>query len=242
MLQRAKKVLTICGCLLPIVLFFAAALYPVFSMVHENAHASVCQSNLRQLAVAFIEYSQDNDQAMPNIADKNGRNTWREAVYPYSPPSKDIYHCPDRYDNLDSHGFSQNYAANYSGNYGQSQPDQGRGALAGPNSRPLTQSDYPHPNQLILLVEAENNNRPEFNIDNAALFGPQANKLWAGHFSVHSDFLMADGHAKSLPPSATYRDDPKNKTLFNFWYRNCETRLSANGVTVLKETTTRFHW
>ncbi len=120
MLQRAKKVLTICGCLLPIVLFFAAALYPVFSMVHENAHASVCQSNLRQLAVAFIEYSQDNDQAMPNIADKNGRNTWREAVYPYSPPSKDIYHCPDRYDNLDSHGFSQNYAANYSGNYGQS--------------------------------------------------------------------------------------------------------------------------
>ena len=118
----------------------------------------------------------------------------------------------------------------------------GKGALAGPGSPALTRKDYPDPAKLILLVEAERNNRPEFNIDNAPLFGPQTHKIWFGHFKVHGEFLMADGHAKSLVPATTYQYDPKNSTLFNFWYRNSETRLSANGAAVLKDAQERFKW
>lgn len=79
-------------------------------------------------------------------------------------------------------------------------------------------------------------------MDNAPLFGSQTQKLWSGHFKVHGKFLMADGHAKSLMPANIYQYGPKNHTLFNFWYRNGDTRLSTNGHAVLKDAERRFKW
>jgi len=222
------------------VLFLLAVLYPVFTMARTNARAAYCHENLKQLGTALSQYCADNDEMMPDISDKAGGHTWREVIFRYV-RDKELYHCPERNDNVDANGFSQNYAANYSGNYGATQPDKGKGAFAGPGSVPISPTEYSNPKKLILLVEAENN-RSEFNIDDPMNFRPQSHKLWAGHFSVHSSFLFADGHVKSLRPSDTYLYDPKNKTLYNYWYRNTETRLSANGVAVLKDTQKRFHW
>ncbi len=77
-------------------------------------------------------------------------------------------------------------------------------------------------------------------MDDAALFGPQTHKIWFGHFKANGEFLKADGHVKTLIPENTYQYDPKNHTLFNLWYRNGDTRLSANGVAVLKDAERRF--
>lgn len=40
----------------------AALLFPVFSRARENARRASCQSNLRQLALAWQMYAQDNDE------------------------------------------------------------------------------------------------------------------------------------------------------------------------------------
>jgi len=47
----------------------AALLFPVFASVKSRSHSSACQSNLRQIFVAFEMYVQDWDDCYPNTGD-----------------------------------------------------------------------------------------------------------------------------------------------------------------------------
>ena len=42
-----------------IIAILAAILFPVFQRVRENARRAACQSNLKQIALAMIQYEQD---------------------------------------------------------------------------------------------------------------------------------------------------------------------------------------
>ena len=41
----------------------------------ENARRSSCQSNLKQLALGFIQYTQDYDERLPNSQDGGNNKT-----------------------------------------------------------------------------------------------------------------------------------------------------------------------
>lgn len=45
-----------------IIAILAAILFPVFGRARENARRSSCQSNLKQLGLAWMQYTQDNDE------------------------------------------------------------------------------------------------------------------------------------------------------------------------------------
>ncbi len=45
-----------------IIAILAAILFPVFQKVRENARRASCQSNIKQLGLAFIQYIQDADE------------------------------------------------------------------------------------------------------------------------------------------------------------------------------------
>ena len=47
-----------------IIAILAAILFPVFARARENARRSSCQSNLKQIALGFIQYTQDYDEKM----------------------------------------------------------------------------------------------------------------------------------------------------------------------------------
>ena len=48
-----------------IIAILAAILFPVFARARENARRSSCQSNLKQLGLAFAQYTQDYDERYP---------------------------------------------------------------------------------------------------------------------------------------------------------------------------------
>jgi prepilin-type processing-associated H-X9-DG protein/prepilin-type N-terminal cleavage/methylation domain-containing protein len=48
-----------------IIALLAAILFPVFGRARENARRTSCQSNLKQLGLGFIQYSQDYDERFP---------------------------------------------------------------------------------------------------------------------------------------------------------------------------------
>ena len=49
-----------------IIAILAAILFPVFQKVRENARRASCQSNMKQLGLAFVQYSQDADEKVPH--------------------------------------------------------------------------------------------------------------------------------------------------------------------------------
>ena len=80
-----------------IIAILAAVLFPVFQKVRENARATVCLSNLKQLGLAAAQYVNDSDEHCPAIYDTSGTTTpdLYVNVQPYI-KSVDVFFCPDR--------------------------------------------------------------------------------------------------------------------------------------------------
>jgi len=96
-----------------IIAILAAILFPVFSRARENARRSSCQSNLKQIGLGIMQYTQDYDERMPinygtgyhgtpysSPEDYHsfsnppaGHGTWMASVFPYT-KSWQILACP----------------------------------------------------------------------------------------------------------------------------------------------------
>ena len=69
-----------------IIAILAAILFPVFARARENARRASCLSNLKQLGLGFMQYTQDYDEKYPmqEYADASGTShTWAQDVSPY---------------------------------------------------------------------------------------------------------------------------------------------------------------
>lgn len=88
-----------------IIALLAAILFPVFARARENARRSSCQSNLKQIGLAFEQYIMDyderypiyftNDDGLPSLAFNAGGldKGWAEMLNPYT-KSKRVFQCP----------------------------------------------------------------------------------------------------------------------------------------------------
>ncbi|RYG58371.1 DUF1559 domain-containing protein [bacterium] len=89
-----------------IIAILAAILFPVFGRARENARRSSCQSNLKQIGLGMMQYTQDYDEYFPLSVislTASGSQTnppvggvpigWADAVQPYL-KSTQIYQCP----------------------------------------------------------------------------------------------------------------------------------------------------
>jgi len=109
-----------------IIAILAAILFPVFARARENARRASCQSNLKQIGLGFLQYSQDYDERLPFVMwlhptpgegyDYRGNSSagpgrvywgqygpvtsWVDEIYPYV-KSDQIFTCPsDPFPNL----------------------------------------------------------------------------------------------------------------------------------------------
>lgn len=83
-----------------IISVLAAILFPVFARARENARRASCQSNLRQLALGFMQYMQDYDErtplrhgAAPSLVTAQTPYGWADSLQPYL-KSTQIFKCP----------------------------------------------------------------------------------------------------------------------------------------------------
>jgi prepilin-type N-terminal cleavage/methylation domain-containing protein/prepilin-type processing-associated H-X9-DG protein len=79
-----------------IIAILSSILFPVFARARENARRASCQSNLKQLGIAFTMYTQDYDEKFPLLVFNTDPSTWKywfQTLQPYV-KSKQIFVCP----------------------------------------------------------------------------------------------------------------------------------------------------
>ena len=59
-----------------IIAILAAILFPVFAQAREKARQASCQSNLKQMGVAFLMYAQDYDELFPSPGGSSAVPAW----------------------------------------------------------------------------------------------------------------------------------------------------------------------
>ena len=85
-----------------IIAILAAILFPVFAKVREKARQTACLSNLKQIGLADMQYSQDYDEALiPDYIGPSaswlgygGNQRWQDLMQPYV-KSLAVFNCPD---------------------------------------------------------------------------------------------------------------------------------------------------
>lgn len=87
-----------------IIAILAAILFPVFGRARENARRTSCQSNLKQIGLGLMQYTQDYDERMPRAYFGGGerrtimdathnRRSWNDVIFPYV-KSEQVFACP----------------------------------------------------------------------------------------------------------------------------------------------------
>ena len=185
-----------------IIAILAAILFPVFAKAREKARTASCQSNLKQLALAVLMYSQDYDELWPlgyraaasgewdNVLGRTcGRwAAWWTSIFPYVKNAQ-VYSCPSNRGAVD---YSYNPWVMYRG-YGP----------------PLVsaQAQVTHPSETILLYDAWAATRPCGYPLGTVASGPNCRARACGRYNGrayaprHNDggvVAFCDGHVKWL--------------------------------------------
>ena len=174
-----------------IIAILAAILFPVFARARENARRSSCQSNLKQIGLGVIQYTQDYDEKLPPIYN-NGIGSWRQFTQPYI-KSVQVFACPSNTNNaVTADAASSGYPAipsSYGANLRMMPANQGFSVAA---------IDSVATRIMVgeLTAAWTDAVSPGWSATDIPNF------CFSGHLSTWN-CLFADGHVKSMRPTAT---------------------------------------
>nr|AUN36320.1 hypothetical protein [uncultured bacterium] len=149
-----------------IIAILAAILFPAFARARENARRTSCLSNMKQLGLGIMQYTQDNDERYPpawhgegaaNIDNDPNKpsgfftlygghvRTWMDFIHPYT-KSIQIFVCPST---------TSPQSPNYSYSVALSGLDSYLSAFGQPSppSVPLSMAAVTRPSEILCLIE-----------------------------------------------------------------------------------------
>ncbi len=197
-----------------IIAILAAILFPVFARARENGRRAACQSNLKQIGLGLLQYSQDYDEILvadwfvtnPNTAmttqpasTPNARYKWTDAIYPYT-KSEQIFNCPSATDKAaNPWRYFKNLTAD-SDDFGSYIIMHGYGPGQANRTPPVS---HPLSNDLVNLSRAESPATTAWVLDGDGAFYCQvgADNKVGRILDRHLDtvgVLFLDGHVKSI--------------------------------------------
>lgn len=212
MYKRVKSGFTLIELLvvIAIISILASILFPVFARARENARRSSCASNLKQLALGLMMYTQDNDGGLPVYRNHSSSGAltadWPKLYVPTIDYVKNtqIYRCPSAptYSQPASHiygvqygytwanGTTTNWAgvkANYAGtSYIDAVPDPVRTCLLGDGWTDSSSTDPGRgAQQFRPTISTWNGLRPDAHLEGA-------------------NYAFVDGHVKWLKMETVY--------------------------------------
>jgi len=188
-----------------IISILAAILFPVFARARENARRASCMSNLKQIGLGFMQYTQDydekfpqayysgfdpqTDQSMPDYiyqSNPGGSNpagrykNWMGFIFPYV-KSVQLYKCPS--------GTATSYSAYYGYNRLISQRQVGGIALA----------SVQRPAECVLALDYNTTSSIYASVAVAGPWALSGNPATYKSIAPHLDgssIVFADGHVK----------------------------------------------
>jgi prepilin-type N-terminal cleavage/methylation domain-containing protein/prepilin-type processing-associated H-X9-DG protein len=200
-----------------IIAILAAILFPVFARAREKARQSNCLSNVKQLSLAVMMYSQDYDDTLPADdleysgddphVENEGDGTWRGMVQPYV-ENVQIFFCPSHncgtptFDgSWDDWGLKASYGIN------TCHWDSEGGSYSGPPHTPpygKALARVQAPAQCIFLTETDGGYSSGIGSKTTRWVPSGA---WATRHNGGANYGFVDGHAKWLKPEVL---DPAN--------------------------------
>lgn len=184
-----------------IIAILASILFPVFSRAREKARQSSCLSNVKQLQLAVMGYSDDYDEMLPtNVHDISGGGqnlgdmTWRSMILPYIKNTQ-IFICPS---NKAMTGTAFHSAMDWGevAGYGQNVVHWGVGAATPPYGRGLASCQDAA--SVIFLFESDGGESIGQEADTHD-WAPTA--AWTKRHNDGSNVSFLDGHAKWMKAS-----------------------------------------
>jgi prepilin-type N-terminal cleavage/methylation domain-containing protein/prepilin-type processing-associated H-X9-DG protein len=191
-----------------IIAILAAILFPVFARARENARRTSCLNNLKQIGLAFMQYTQDYDEMYPMIGyntgdtvrypDGNtGNNNWIVRVYPYV-NSTQIFNCPSNSDTPWAGGTNAASVVSY-------------GANARLVNVPLSLAAVEKPAETLLLADSDGQ-LPygvfDYYFAPPYYTGTSATRWMDDRHLEGANIAFADGHAKWKKMSRDSGDRP----------------------------------
>lgn len=225
-----------------IIAILAAILFPVFAQAREKARQSACLSNMKQIGLGIMMYTQDYDETLPSTWLGNGpaaafdpgpgpAYSWQYGITPYI-KNTGVFTCPSnrfRSPNNWRQVFFGTPAVSYPIHYVPNRHVIGQYKFDGLS--PLARLDRPADS--ITIIENKSrwmdatwghacntidaNNIMRNFVANTA----EAVVTGEGYMQAHakmSNFIFADGHVKAMKPQRTLIPD-------DLW--NCGTACSA---------------
>jgi prepilin-type N-terminal cleavage/methylation domain-containing protein/prepilin-type processing-associated H-X9-DG protein len=209
-----------------IIAILAAILFPVFARARENARRTSCLSNLKQIGLGMMQYTQDYDERYapafswdPNTGYPNALDTdishpsgyftinngisghyksWTDAIFPYV-KSTQIFVCPSDSQNgaPPAKIASYGYSSAFGGYYTDAQLYNSSAA----SWAPIASAQIGRVSEIIMMLDASNY-WGNLHMVPAQISGWAANPAtWyvAAPHLEGGNSVYADGHAKWIP-------------------------------------------